>query len=412
MNSSEMRYFQQTQMGRSVWWSWIFAAWVAIILWILGQSFLIGMMIGVASVLSPDIANAFLAIQQSSLTEADRETYTTLSSLSSLLALIGILGVFATVFLSNKNIIAQEKSSAFGGRPLEEPHSSLFKAVLFGTLAAVIISTWLFMRANNLVDASAYTEVMTQALGLNPVTFALFLLTFPLGCLGLYFMQRVIHRRSITSLYTAAERIKWGRILEGFILTWVVLGSFVIIGHLIGLVDVRYVFNSQKFWGFAIVSLLLIPLQAGAEEVFFRGYVNQGLTHIMRNKWIAFGLSSLAFMALHLSNPEALAGASTGTLPIVMSSYLFFGLAMCVLVWLDDGLETAIGVHAGNNCFAAIFVNYEGSVLPTPSVFLANSEPVKDSLTTILVLAVIITVFWWRRGGPDRSSGTPSIADA
>lgn len=412
MNSSEMRYFQQTQKGRSVWWAWIFATWVAIILWIVGQSFLIGVMMGVATVLSPEIATAFSAIQQSSLSEADLESYTQLTGLSSLLGLVGVIGVFVTVYLSNKNRLILEKAESFGGKSMEEPDTTIFITVLLGTIAAIVLSSWLFMRANSLIDASDYMDIMSQALGLNPVTFALFLLTFPLGCLGLYFMQRVIHRRSITSLHTGAERIKWNRIFEGFILTWVILGAFVAIGSVTGLIDIRYVFNSQRFWGFAIVSLLLIPLQAGAEEVFFRGYLNQGLTHLTRNKWIAFSLSSLAFMAMHLSNPEALAGASTGTLPIVMSGYLFFGIAMCILVWLDDGLETAIGVHAGNNCFAAIFVNYEGSVLPTPSVFLANSDPIKDSLSTILVLAAIIAVFWWRRGGPDRSGGTPSTAGA
>jgi len=104
-------------------------------------------------------------------------------------------------------------------------------------------------------------------------------------------------------------------------------------------------------------------------------------------------------MGLHLSNPEALEGAASGTLPIVMSGYFFFGFVMCLIVWIDDGLETAIGIHAGNNCFAAIIMNYENSVLPTPSVFLTGTDPVKDSISTVLVLSVLVAVIWfWRRG--------------
>ena len=165
------------------------------------------------------------------------------------------------------------------------------------------------------------------------------------------------------------------------------------------------------------MSLFFIPLQSATEEIVFRGYFNQGLTHLLRSKWIAFALTSLAFMALHLSNPEALEGAASGTLPIVMSGYFFFGFAMCLIVWMDDGLETAIGIHAGNNCFAAIIMNYENSVLPTPSIFLTSSDPVKDAVSTFIVLSILVAIIWFWRGGSKNpalssSNGTPSTADA
>jgi hypothetical protein len=87
-----------------------------------------------------------------------------------------------------------------------------------------------------------------------------------------------------------------------------------------------------------------------------------------------------------------------------MSGYFFFGFAMCLIVWIDDGLETAIGIHAGNNCFAAIIMNYENSVLPTPSVFLTGTDPVKDSISTVLVLATLVAIIWfWRSGSKSRA---------
>ena len=122
-------------------------------------------------------------------------------------------------------------------------------------------------------------------------------------------------------------------------------------------------------------------------------------------------------MAMHASNPEAMEGSASGTFPIVMSAYFFFGFAMCLVVWIDDGLETAIGIHAGNNCFAAIIMNYENSVLPTPSVFLTGSDPVKDSISTVVVLGTLVAIIWWLRGGPKQndpsmSNDKRSIADA
>lgn len=406
-----MKYFEQTQQGRSVWWSWIFATWLAIILWMLGQMFLLEGLTSIAGRIDPEIEAGFAEAQNSMIAAESFETYSALTGLAILVGLGGIIGIFATVWLSNKDIHARRHVEAFG-EEVPAPSNASLKILTLITVFAVIVSTWLFIRANAMLDGQDYMALMQQALGLSPITFALFLLTFPLGCLGLYLMQKAIHRRSVMSLHNAVGHIRWGRIIEGFALTWIVLGGFAIIGVLTGLIEVRNVFSNERFWGFAIVSLLLIPLQAGAEEVVFRGYFNQGLVHLTRNKWIAFALTSFAFMAMHLSNPEALAGAASGTLPIVMSGYFFFGFAMCLLVWLDDGIETAIGVHAGNNCFAAIVVNYEGSVLPTPSIFLTKSDPVSDAISTILVLSAIVAIIWWRRGGPARSDDTPSIADA
>ena len=94
-----------------------------------------------------------------------------------------------------------------------------------------------------------------------------------------------------------------------------------------------------------------------------------------------------------LSNPEALKGAEDGILLLTMSSYFFFGFIACLMVWMDDGLESAIGFHAANNTFAAIFVNYEGSVLPTPSLFMATPNTVIDvpiSLTAMALIALIL----------------------
>lgn len=252
-------------------------------------------------------------------------------------------------------------------------------------------------------ETIAEADPLLRLMGASPLAYALFLLTFPVALIGLYFGQKVIHRRTLTALHTAATKFRVVRVLQGFFLTWLVLGAFALAAERLGFIDIEFVFNSDRFWVFALVSLLFIPLQSATEEIVFRGYFNQGLTHLLKSKWLAFALTSLAFMGLHLSNPEALEGAASGTLPIVMSGYFFFGFAMCLIVWIDDGLETAIGIHAGNNCFAAIIMNYENSVLPTPSVFLTGSDPVKDSISTVLVLSVLVAITWlWRRAAKPR----------
>jgi len=267
----------------------------------------------------------------------------------------------------------------------------------------ILLSIAASILSSQSADSSVVMGVISKVMGLSPVAFALFLLTFPAGLIALYFGQRLIHKRTLLALHTAAAKFRWIRVWQGFVLTWIVLGAFAFGAEAMGIIEVQYVFAGGRFWIFALVSLLFIPLQSATEEIFFRGYFNQVLSHLLKSKWIAFALTSLAFMGLHLSNPEALEGAASGTLPIVMSGYFFFGFAMCLIVWIDDGLETAIGIHAGHNCFAAIIMNYENSVLPTPSVFLTGTDPIKDSISTILVLAVLVAIIWfWRRAAKSR----------
>ncbi len=406
-----MKYFDLTKTGRSVWWSWILGTWIALVIWGIGQTILIEAMRGISDRIDPELASQFAAAELTMIAEENFLAFAGFFGVSFIIGAAACIGTLITLVLAYQNTQKPQNITAFrDGKIVSEDGVTTVFAVL--TVIAIIVSVVFFMLANQYIDGTELTELLQRAMGLSPITYGVFLLTFPAGCLGLYLVQKFVHRRSLTALHTAWQNINWRRIVEGFLITVVVLGGLMLIGSTLGLVDIRLTFNAKAFWGFAIVSLLLIPLQSGTEEIVFRGYFNQALMHFIKNKWVVFTITSLAFMALHLSNPEALDGAATGTLPIVMSGYFFFGFAMCLVVWIDDGLESAIGIHAGNNCFAAILVNYEGSVLPTPSVFLATPDVVKDSIGTIVTLAVIVGIIWWRRGGLSRSNGTPSTGDA
>ena len=406
-----MKYFDLTKTGRSVWWSWILGTWIALIIWVIGQSFLFGIIQVISFYLDPELETQFTFASQSMIANENLEAFRLFLNLSSWLGMAAILGTIITLVLSYQNSQRSDFIAGFeSDQAVAEDRATTVFAII--TVIAIILAAGLYIYANRYADDTELLDFMQQMMGLSPITYGLFLLTFPAGCLGLYLAQKFVHKRSLKALHTAWGNINWWRIFEGFLITVFVLGGFVFIGSKLGFVDVRLTFNAQAFWGFALVSLLLIPLQSGTEEIVFRGYFNQGLMHFVKNKWIVFSITSLGFMALHLSNPEALDGAAAGNLPIVMSGYFFFGFAMCLLVWIDDGLESAIGVHAGNNCFAAILVNYEGSVLPTPSVFLSKPDVNIDSIATIVTLAVIVGIIWWRRGGPSRSNDTQSIGGA
>jgi len=257
-----------------------------------------------------------------------------------------------------------------------------------------IFGLWKLMGLLNDPEANA---TIIKAMGVSPVAYMLFLLVFPFTLIALYLGQKYIHKRSILSLHTAAKKIRWSRGMQAFFITWIVLGSLTAVGHFSGLSPINTNFDAGRFLIYAVVSLIFIPMQSGTEEIVFRGYLNQGFTHILKNKWIAFIVTSALFASLHLSNPEATKGAEDGILLLTMSSYFIFGFVACLMVWMDDGLESAIGFHAANNTFAAIFVNYEGSVLPTPSLFMATPNTVIDVPTTLLATLLIAAILYKTR---------------
>jgi membrane protease YdiL (CAAX protease family) len=280
----------------------------------------------------------------------------------------------------------------------------------FGRISAIAMATslvylGLLISATSGGDTSAFTSI----LGEYPLAYACLLLGFPLSLAGLFLVQKFLHKRTLLSLHTAANRFDWARALFAIVLVWVIYGLFTLAGHLTGLSSVKMIFNPQRFFIFALISLMLIPLQSATEEILFRGYFNQALGHYIRSPWIVFAITSVLFAALHLANPEAQSGADQGGFMhlLVMSNYFLFGFLLSVIVYFEGGLEAAIGVHAGNNLFAALFVNYEGSVLPTPSIFLGTSNPQWDLPLSILILS-LVTLILFKTRKKIQTFGVPS----
>ena len=375
MTSSNYDYFKEANIGESRWWSWIMVFWFTVLGWLFVQFPITGPIPEVARAADPELGAQIDQAMQSMTAIMD----------------IAAVGLFTLLFLGG--------TLAGVLFWILNRNSKGSSQTVFGVLTAMGVATSVYglIKLFPMMSDPAANNTMMQAMGVSPLAYMLFLLVFPFSLIALYLGQKFIHKRTILSLHTSAKKIRWSRGLQAFLLTWAVLGSFTLVGHFSGLSTINTNFDAGRFVTYALVSLIFIPMQSGTEEIVFRGYLNQGFAHILKNKWIAFMITSALFAAMHLSNPEALKGAEDGILLLTMSSYFFFGFIACIMVWMDDGLESAIGFHAGNNCFAAIFVNYEGSVLPTPSLFMATPNTVIDVPTTLLAMCVIVAILYKTR---------------
>ena len=102
-------------------------------------------------------------------------------------------------------------------------------------------------------------------------------------------------------------------------------------------------------------ALIAITIQSATEEIVYRGYLQQQLAVMSRNKWVWMGIPSILFGAAHYFNGY---GPSEGLLWAFWATLL--GLACADLTARTGNLGAAIGLHTANNMFAATLVGIEG----------------------------------------------------
>jgi hypothetical protein len=123
-------------------------------------------------------------------------------------------------------------------------------------------------------------------------------------------------------------------------------------------------FEATQLVALLLISILVIPLQAAGEELFFRGYLMQGIGWGTKKAWIALIITSVGFGLMHLANPEM---EKYGQAFII--TYMIMGLFFGVISLMDDGLELAMGVHTINNIYNAVLVTFPNSALELPTAF-------------------------------------------
>ncbi|AOR30098.1 hypothetical protein BFF78_02550 [Streptomyces fodineus] len=87
--------------------------------------------------------------------------------------------------------------------------------------------------------------------------------------------------------------------------------------------------------------VVLVPLQAAAEEYVFRGWLTQAVGAFARSPWVAFLPQAVLFAAAH----------GWGT-PWGFADLVVFGTAGGWLTWRTGGLEASLVLHTVNNLFA------------------------------------------------------------
>lgn len=253
----------------------------------------------------------------------------------------------------------------------------LFGKYFFG----IIIILFVFLIANIPHLLAMVSEVGFEQLGSMDAAellkilpsnknLALMLLPFAVIAGVILLLVKKLHKLSVVEFITSRQKIDWKRVgFAFFSITF--LTSLLFVGSYISNPnDFQLNFDAQAFAVLFVIAIVMVPLQASAEELFFRGYLMQGLGQVFSKRLMPLLITSLLFGYLHYSNPEV---EKLGSL--LMVSYVSTGFFLGIITLMDEGLELALGFHAGNNLLISLLVTADWTAFQTHSIFLDVSDP-------------------------------------
>lgn len=226
------------------------------------------------------------------------------------------------------------------------------------------------------------------------LTLFLMLLSFAVGLLAVYIVARFLHKQPFRELTTSRKKTDLGRIAFGFGLIAITTLVLTLIDFNSNPEDYIVQFDLVPFLILALIAIIFIPLQTSFEEYLFRGYLMQGIGVVAKNRWLPLIVTSVVFGGLHMANPEV---DKLG--PIIMVYYIGTGFFLGIMTLMDEGMELALGFHAGNNLIAALLVTADWTVFKTHSVLKDISEPSAgiDILVPVLVVYPIFLLMMAKR---------------
>ncbi len=338
----------------------------------------------------------------------------------------------------------------------------IFIASQIGSIPLLIAVMFKVLSDGGDIESIQDPNVLMTVLDSN-LTLFLMLLSFAVGLLAVYLVVKYLHKQPFVELTTSRKKTDWGRIFFGFglitVTTLVVTGLDYYSSPKYYVLQ----FDLVPFVILAVIAVIMIPLQTSFEEYLFRGYLMQGLGissihknfpfvliylvlssllyfFLIRIYYLDFSaqfifffiiiavliflsnssyidrvtssglynkfylvlkrnstpliITSVIFGSLHLANPEV---DKFGN--IIMVYYIGTGFFLGIMTLMDEGMELALGFHAGNNLITALLVTADWTVFKTHSVLKDISEPSAgfDVIAPVLILyPIFLLLMAWR----------------
>jgi uncharacterized protein len=223
------------------------------------------------------------------------------------------------------------------------------------------------------------------------MTLFLILISFVFGVIGVFLVNKYLHKQSFLTIITSRKKIDWNRIFVSFSLWAVITILSTVLLYYTNPEDFVINFKVIPFLILVAIATLLIPIQTTCEELVFRGYLMQGFGNLAHNKWFPLLMTSLIFGTMHIFNPEV---SKMGY--IILVYYIGTGFFLGIITLMDEGAELAFGFHAANNLIGALLVTTDWTVFQTNSILKDISEPTAGFdiiLPIVIIYPILLFIF-------------------
>jgi len=203
-------------------------------------------------------------------------------------------------------------------------------------------------------------------------------------------LHRFLLRGKDKELFTRSGRSFAGEVRIGALVMLGLIFASSIPDFIFNNSDYKWSFDLEKFLPYLVFALLLIPMQTTAEEVFYRGWIQQRLEKGARSIWLVSTIGGLLFALPHLANPEV-----SGNIALPIIGYGSTGFMLTWVTMRDKSMGLAVGAHAANNLSAGLLVSSIDSALPSASLYVT---PEVSWGPAAVVSVFFIPLFIWLTG--------------
>jgi len=283
--------------------------------------------------------------------------------------------------------------------------SWVVSSIIAGFFLVFIITTYFISTGN--IDINILLDYIDSYDSNIIVFFLMTFLTISFSVVFFFISLKFIHKRDFMSLVNFSEkydefsgkaitwikRIRWGLMLKGALI-WLIF--------LIVLLSISFILNPEIFYLnlnienlylIILLFILAIPIQVLFEELFFRGYLNQGLSLKIKSPIIVILISSFIFSFLHVIN------GGTDLIFMISNVLITFiiGMIFSVATLATNGIEWATGAHLANNFFAFLISSSEGSIGSFETIIQSTvaTDPLLDLIFAIIAFSIFAVILFF-----------------
>lgn len=263
----------------------------------------------------------------------------------------------------------------------------------------IVFVVWMAVTAGFTFLADRFLGISIVELGANglanigtePQSVAVLLLTFLGLFLGIWIAVLVVHRRGLRSLFGWDAQ----NALRNFALGAGAVFLLLAVGYVLDPVGAPPLPNLDFWFWLSLlpVTILLVMIQITAEELVFRGYLQQQIMARSTNRLIWWVAPAVIFGALHY-NPD-----SYGVFALVaIAQITLIALILSDITMRTGNLGAAIGIHFANNFIGMGLIGLGGMMnglaLYRVPYDLADTDTIGPVLYGQLGLTVVVFIIY------------------